>query len=141
MLVNDILESKGDRVVTISPRITAADAARILKREAIGDLIVTEPDGALVGIISERDLAYGLATADEFYPRKLVGKLMSRDVVTCTPECSIDDAENLMFVHNIRHLPVLDGRKLVGIVSMRDFPNHRVKRLTTENEHLRGSSV
>ena len=137
MLVNDVLESKGDRVVTISPRITAADAARILKREAIGDLIVTEPDGALVGIISERDLAYGLATADEFYPRKLVGKLMSRDVVTCTPECSIDDAENLMFVHNIRHLPVLDGRKLVGIVSMRDFPNHRVKRLTTENEHLR----
>ena len=93
MQVNDILKSKGDRVVTISPRTTAADAARILKREVIGDLIVTEPDGGLVGIISERDLAYGLATADESYPRKPVGEMMSRDVVTCTPECSIDDAK------------------------------------------------
>ena len=70
MQVNDILRSKGDQVVTISPRTTVAAAAEILKRKSIGDLIVTEPDGGIIGIISERDLAHGLATADESYPRK-----------------------------------------------------------------------
>ncbi len=137
MQVNDILKSKGDWVVTTSPRTTVADAAQILKREAIGDLIVTEPDGGIIGIISERDLAHGLATADESYPRKLVGDMMSHSVVTCAPECSVDDAEKLMSIHQIRHLPVLDGDELVGIVSMRDFPNYRMECLKTENEHLR----
>ena len=137
MQVNDILKSKGDWVVTTSPRTTVADAAQILKREAIGDLIVTEPDGGIIGIISERDLAHGLATADESYPRKLIGDMMSHSVVTCAPECSVDDAEKLMSIHQIRHLPVLDGDELVGIVSMRDFPNYRIECLKTENEHLR----
>ena len=137
MQVNDILKLKGDHVVTIGPRTTVAEAARILKREAIGDLVVTESDGRPVGIISERDLAHGVATADETYPRTPVGELMSRDVVTCAPGCSIDAAEILMTAHHIRHLPVLDGQKLVGIVSLRDFPTYRIGRLETENEHLR----
>ena len=137
MQVKDILKLKGGRVVTIGPETTAAEAARILKREAIGDLVVTAPDGRLIGIISERDLAYGVATATESYARTLVGDMMSCDVVTCSPESSIDAAEHLMTTHKFRHLPVLDGGNLVGIVSLRDFPNFRIERLESENENLR----
>ena len=140
MQIKDILKLKGERVVTIGPRTTAADAARLLMREAIGDLVVTEPDGRVIGIISERDLAYGVATATESYARILVGDMMSRDVVTCSPESSIDAAEHLMTTHKFRHLPVLDGENLVGIVSLRDFPNYRIEQLEAENENLRANN-
>ena len=99
--------------------------------------MVTTDGGRLVGIVSERDLAYGVATATASYPQMPVSNMMSRHVVTCGPDSSIDAAEHLMTTHKFRHLPVLDGETLVGIVSLRDFPNYRIERLESENKNLR----
>jgi CBS domain-containing protein len=120
MTVANILKIKGRVYKTVKPNESMREFAQHLKDERIGAMIVTHNGAVLEGIISERDIAYGLAEHGEKLPGMKVSELMTKVVVVCTPEDSIDDVMNLMTQRRFRHLPVKDSDQLVGIISMGD---------------------
>lgn len=138
MNVEAILRGKGTKVVTVEPEATVAEAARILKRERIGALIVST-DGAVKGILSERDIVSGLGdpTRRSRLLESPVSMLMTRDVVTCAPQDSVQKCMVLMTEHHIRHLPVLDDANMIGVISIGDVVKNRLEELESEAGFLR----
>jgi len=120
MTVGSILKIKGRVYKTVRPDETVQEFASHLKDERIGAMIVTHDGSVLEGIISERDIAYGLSKHGQKLPDMKVSDLMTKVVIVCTSEDSIDDVMNLMTQRRIRHLPVKDSDELVGIISMGD---------------------
>lgn len=120
MRVSDILEAKGDRLVAIDPDAKIHGVAGTLTEEQIGVALVTDRDGALLGIVSERDIVRGIAEAGPETLNKTAADLMSRAVVTCRPENSTEELMEKMLAEQIRHLPVYEDDRLVGIVSIVD---------------------
>jgi CBS domain-containing protein len=138
MNVETILRGKGTKVVTIEPEATVSEAARILKRERIGALVVSD-GGAVKGILSERDIVSGLGdpTRRSRLLESPVSTLMTRDVVTCTPTDSVQKCMVLMTEHHIRHLPVMNDGDMVGVVSIGDVVKNRLEELESEAGFLR----
>ncbi|HUW73200.1 MAG TPA: CBS domain-containing protein [Methyloceanibacter sp.] len=120
MTVGSILKIKGRVYKTVRPDETVQEFARHLKDERIGAMIVIHDGSVLEGIISERDIAYGLSKHGQKLSDMKVSDLMTKVVIVCTSEDSIDDVMNLMTQRRIRHLPVKDNDELVGIISMGD---------------------
>ncbi|MFQ5959134.1 MAG: CBS domain-containing protein [Alphaproteobacteria bacterium] len=137
MQVADILASKGDRVITTRPDSPITKILRTLTVERIGVVVATDDDGALVGILSERDIIQGLHEQGDRVLRMKVEDLMTSRVVTCTPDDSIEDVMKLMSANSIRHLPVVDGGRLAGVLSIVDVVNVRVLELEQDKETLR----
>jgi CBS domain-containing protein len=137
MKVADILRIKGSTVKTVTPDETALEMAEKLHAAQIGAMIVSEDGTSIDGIISERDLAYGLAEHGRELPRIAVSKLMTKLVLVCSPEDSITDVMKLMTQRRIRHLPVKDGAQLVGIISIGDVLKHRLGEVQLEANVLR----
>lgn len=125
MKVADILRTKESRVVTVRSGETIEEAIRLMKSENISALVVKDvcrtEGNAVAGMLSERDIVYALLERGASVLKTPVFMLMSRAPQTCTPDDSLAYALELMDRHHIRHLPVLDGSTLVGVVSARDF--------------------
>jgi CBS domain-containing protein len=141
MKVADVLRIKGSVVKTVSPQETALLLSGQLRAEQIGALVVSTDGKSVDGIVSERDLAYGLVTYGERLPIIRVSQLMTKTVVVCSPEDSVTDVMKLMTRRRIRHVPVKDGDRLVGIVSIGDVLKHRLGELQTEADVLRDYAV
>jgi CBS domain-containing protein len=137
MRVADILRIKGSTVKTVTPDETALELSEKLNAAQIGAMIVSEDGTSIDGIISERDLAYGLAEHGRELPRIAVSKLMTKLVLVCSPEDSITDVMKLMTQRRIRHLPVKDGGQLVGSISIGDVLKHRLGEVQLEANVLR----
>ncbi len=120
MRVSEILQSKGDRVVTIRPDVTVRDIAGIISQQHIGAVLVRDQDGKLSGIVSERDIVGGIAEEGSETLNKSAADLMTRSVVTCRPDSSTEELMEQMLAEHIRHLPVYEDNELVGIVSIVD---------------------
>lgn len=116
--VNDLLKGKFTQVWYVTPTSTVSDALKLLAEQQIGAVLVVEA-GRIVGIFSERDYARK-ALDSEVNLNTPVGDLMIRGVYYVTPEQSVESCMALMTAKRIRHLPVLDGSKLVGVVSIGD---------------------
>jgi CBS domain-containing protein len=136
MLIDQILASKGRDVVTTRPDATIAEVAKLLKAKRIGAVVVTNADGALCGIISERDLARGLADHGAKLLDMLVSQLMTVEVVTCSPGDSLDHLSQQMTEGRFRHLPVVQDGRMIGIISIGDVVKHRLWELETETHML-----
>lgn len=119
MLVRDIIREQGPLVVC-RPEDTVQTAAVILHSKYIGALPVMDANNRLVGMFGERDIVRAFANRLPKIESMLVSELMARNVITCKPEHTVLEAMALMKKHKIRHLPVCDGGKVVGIVSIRD---------------------
>jgi CBS domain-containing protein len=141
MKVADILRSKGSAVKTVRPDVTALRLSHELRTEQIGAMVVSDDGKSIDGIISERDLAYGLVTHGSELPGMTVSMLMTKVVIICSPEDSITDVIKLMTQRRIRHLPVKDGDHLVGIISIGDILKHRLGELQLEADVLRDYAV
>ena len=141
MKVADILRIKGSVVKTVPPHETALLASGHLRAEQIGALVVSTDGKSIEGVVSERDLAYGLATHGDKLPMIRVSELMTQAVVACSPEDSVTDVMKLMTQRRIRHVPVKDGDQLVGIISIGDILKHRVGELQAEADVLRDYAV
>lgn len=141
MKVADILKTKGTAVKTIGPDETVGAFAKQLKDERIGAMIVSHDGSSLNGIISERDLAYGLAAYGDKLSAMCVSELMTRAVIVCTPEDTITEIMTVMTQRRIRHLPVKDGDQLVGIVSSGDVLKHRLGEVEMEANVLRDIAI
>ncbi len=138
MLISNILAGRDGAAATVGPDDTAHDAARFLVEKKIGAAVVVGEDGGIVGIVSERDIVRAYAEHEAGLAEQTVGSLMTSPVVTCSPDATIADAAQLMDSHHIRHLPVVDGTRLIGVVSIRDIVSRRLLVLETDVEVLRG---
>ena len=141
MQVSQILKTKGSTVKTIRPDIPVRSVAQHLRSESVGVMVVTDDIGNLRGIISERDLARGMAELGEAVFTKTAADLMTADVVTCTPEDLVAGIARVMTQRRIRHLPVMTGRKLVGLVSIGDVLKHRLDEVQLEANVLRDVAI
>ena len=137
MLVSQIIKDKGDDVFTVTPADTIADAARHLRERRIGALVVKDADGAVAGILSERDIVWGLA---EHGPKALempVSNCMTKDVLVAQPHESVDELMGRMTDKRVRHLPVTRDGKLCGIVSIGDLVKHKIGEIEAEAQNLK----
>ena len=140
MLVKTILKAKarGAGVVTIRPDASVADAAKVLAENRIGALIAVEADGAIAGILSERDIVRGVAMQGNVCLGSRVRDLMTAAVLTCSEDDTIESLMQVMTAKRVRHLPVVgsDG-KLVGIVTIGDVVKTRLDEAAMEVDNLR----
>jgi len=147
MRVADILRHKGSDVVTIEPHKTVYDAICKLNQHGIGALIVTGAGGEISGIITERDV---LKQCGEGCPRpagsrepevdlcaSLVEDAMTKQLIIGVPDDELDYVMGIMTKNRIRHLPIMEGEQLVGIVSIGDVVNAHVEETEFENRMLR----
>lgn len=137
MRVAEILKGKGTAVMTVRPSQTIGALAQRLRLAEVGAMIVTEDGHSVDGIISERDVAYGLAVYGAGLSNLPVSELMTRGVVTCSPSDSIAHVAKIMTLRRIRHLPVKEGEQLVGIISIGDVLKHRLSEIELEASVLR----
>jgi CBS domain-containing protein len=136
MLIAQILAGKGSDVISTRPEATVAAVARLLKEKRIGAVVVLDGDARLCGIISERDLARGLAEHGAGLLDMQVAALMTRGVVTCAPEDDLRTLMQRMTDGRFRHLPVVKDGRLSGIISIGDVVKHRLLELETETHML-----
>ena len=134
MLVQDILDFKGDKVISIEPGAPLTQAARTLNSQRIGILIVHDAAGQIVGMLSERDIVRGFSIHGEKLCTKAVKDLMTSKVVTCAPEDRMEHVERLMAAHHFRHLPVVRDGATLGIISIRDIGDLRRDELRDAKE-------
>jgi CBS domain-containing protein len=137
MTVAKILAEKGREVQTILPHRTLAEAARILAERRIGAAIVTGADGALLGILSERDIVRALAEAGPAALEEPVSRRMTARVTSCSETMTIETAMEMMTVGKFRHLPVVENGRLTGIVSIGDIVKRHIEKIEAETKAMR----
>lgn len=137
MRVEQILRKKATRIITVRLREPVAVAARIMASENIGALVVTDvvhtEGSTVVGMFSERDVLRALVQKGQDIMRLPVESLMSKTLISCRPNDDLADVMEKMDRHGIRHVPVLEGHTLVGVISVRDVI-HVLRGLVTERE-------
>jgi CBS domain-containing protein len=136
MTISAVLREKGSAVETIAADATLTDAVRTLGERRIGALPVVE-GGRIVGIISERDVIYCLRDQGPDVLQWPVDRVMSSPAITAGPETEVLAALALMTQRRIRHLPVVEGGQIRGIVSIGDLVKHRMERIEAEAEAMR----
>lgn len=136
MKVADVLKKKGSHVITIKPNETIATLSRQLQIHGIGAIVVSNNGNTIDGIISERDIAYRLFERRGDLHLLQVSALMTRQVVTCSPEDSLQAAALTMSQRRIRHLPVRQNGQLVGIISLRDVMEFRLNEVERRSAAL-----
>jgi len=139
--VADILSAKGNKVMTVRPTDTIVTLAHRLKLERVGAMIVSRDGKTVDGIISERDVTHGLATHGAELSALLVSNLMTREVVTCSPDDSIAEIARIMTRHRVRHIPVQEKGELVGVVSVGDVVKHRLDEMEMEVNVMRDYAI
>lgn len=136
MRVKDILKKKGTSVATIDPDATLAEAVAVLHGQRIGALVVSADGESISGILSERDVVGALATIGPDLLKTAVHRIMTAEVLTCTPDDELRTLAITMTDKRFRHMPVIVGGRLAGIVSIGDVVKHRVDELQTEHDQL-----
>lgn len=137
MRVDQILSQKGRDVATIPAAAPLAEAVRQLNAFRIGALVVLDTRGEMAGILSERDVMRKIETDPTAALAAPVRQAMTTPVVTTTGDAAIGEIMALMTRHRIRHLPVLDGSKIIGIVSIGDVVKAKLDESTSETEALK----
>ncbi len=137
MDVRAILKTKGSEVATVPPGTTVAVAVAVLTERMIGALVVTDENGALAGIVSERDIVRGLAEQGAAFLDCPIHSCMASPVETCAPGDSDREILALMTDRRFRHLPVVEDGRLIGIVSIGDVVKSRIDGVMAEADALR----
>jgi CBS domain-containing protein len=132
MFVRQILRDKGDNIVSTGPKARIADVAALMSKERVGAVVVLDADRRLVGIVSERDITRGLAEHGAALLDMHAEQIMTREVITCSPDDGVDKLMRKMTIGRFRHLPVMEGRAMVGVVSIGDIVKHRLEQLEAE---------
>lgn len=133
--VRNILEEKGNAVISVEPSITAFQALEVMRDMNVGGLLITE-GGRLVGIFTERDYARKVILKGKTSKEIQVSELMTPRPITVTPETTIEDCMSLMTNKFIRHLPVVEDDKLVGVISIGDVVRFIIDEQRYIIEHL-----
>lgn len=136
MTIAAILQGKGHDTITVGADTSVADAAKLLAGKRIGAMPVMQGD-QVVGIFSERDILYCMAREGAAVLDRSVAELMTTPAVAVPSGETVLGALALMTRRRIRHLPVVDGGRLVGVVSIGDLVKYRIERIETEANAMR----
>jgi CBS domain-containing protein len=137
MNVAAILKTKGREVFTTTPETTLLDITKLLGVHRVGCIIVTGPDGKVIGIVSERDVVREIARAGSTVLKEPVEKCMTKAVVTCRESDTIDRLMAEMTAHRFRHMPVVERGRLIGLVSIGDVVRMRIAEAEMEAAAMR----
>lgn len=137
MKISQVLKEKlNQEIYSVKADDTIETAAAKLSELRIGTLVVLSSGNDIEGIISERDIVRDLGVAGNSCLVKTVGELMTSDVKTVTPDVDTRTAAKIMTKGRFRHLPVVDGGKLIGVISIGDVVNARLNEMESENQAL-----
>ena len=137
MKVTEILRNKGADVITIWPGASLRSAVERMTKRNVGALVVVDDDGKVVGLLAEREVVRALADSAERALNESVADVMSRRPITCGPEDRLADLMAVMTEHRVRHLPVVEQGRLLGLVSIGDLVKARLGELEFESNVLR----
>ncbi len=137
MTVATILKTKGGDVVSARPGTMIADIARLLSEHRIGAVPVVDGKGHLLGIVSERDVVRAVARSGAAALDTPVEDVMTRKVVVCSPGDSVFAIMGVMTDNRIRHLPVVVGGRLQGVISIGDVVKFRIAEVEFEAEEMK----
>jgi CBS domain-containing protein len=137
MLINQLLNLKGYQVFTASPDDTLASVSALLYARRVGAFIVSDRLGRVVGIVSERDVIRAIAQKGAAALEQPVSDIMTKDVISAHLGETVDSLLSRMTDRRIRHLPVMDGQKLVGIISIGDLVKAKIAHAEHEAETLK----
>lgn len=132
MLISQVLKDKGAQVHAIPAEAPLEEAARELDLRKVGALVVMDDGGALVGVFSERDLVRQVGRRGAACLEEPVSTAMTRGVFTTTPQETVDACLGRMTDRRVRHLPVVDDGRLIGIVSIGDLVKQRIAQAEAE---------
>jgi CBS domain-containing protein len=142
--VSELLNAKGAEVVTIDPKATVLAAARAMNERKIGSLVVVQGGQEqgrrgkrVIGIITERDILTRIVAAERSPSATRVEEVMTPNPITCSLEAPLEDLRSVMHRNRVRHIPVLDGAALVGMVSIGDLNAAEAKELTQTIGYLK----
>lgn len=139
MLVSQILKSKSDDgVITVAPGTTVGKAAEMLSARRIGALIVSQDGRHVAGILSERDVVRELGRRGPACLADMVDSMMTTKIVSCTRHDRTDDVLQKMTDGRFRHMPVMDGDQMVGLISIGDVVKARLMELSADKDALEG---
>ena len=137
MTIARILAAKGRDVVTTQPHRTLAEVAEVLVAKNIGAVVVTDDQGSVIGILSERDIVRALAKRGTAAFNDAVSKHMTAEVITTSEDECVRVAMEKMTNERSRHLPVIRNERLVGLVSIGDMVKHRLAECEYEHKAMR----
>ena len=133
--VSAILHNKGITVWSIAPEATVFDAIKLMAHKNVGALLVMDGE-KLVGVITERDYTRKVAIKGKSSKETAVREIISANVLSVTPHHSVEDCMKLMTENRIRHLPVLEGEKVLGIISIGDLVNWTISAQSATIEQM-----
>ena len=137
MNVATILKQKGGKIVSVTPDTTLQETAQVLAEKRIGAALVLSGDGALLGIVSERDIVRGIAAHGAACLTMAVASVMSSPVKTCSASDTVDHLMTQMTTGRFRHVPVVDGSTIMGIVSIGDVVKLKIAETELEVSAIR----
>ena len=137
MQVENILQSKGMTVLTVTTHAPISDAVHILNKHLIGAVVVLADNGTVAGILSERDIVRHLADDPARLLSRAVREIMTTTVITCGRDTSISQLMEQMTQHRIRHIPIVENGELIGIVSIGDVVKRKIEEAEQEATALR----
>ena len=137
MHVDAILGAKGREVRTIRPETTVSEAMQTLYRNRISSLVVSEEGTEILGIISDRGIMNVVAERGIEVMNDTVGRIMTREVITCSPHDDLDSIMATMTNRRIRHIPVVRDGRLCGLISIGDVVKHRIDEIQHEADAMR----
>jgi len=137
MYVNDLIRQKGDSVYSVHEHDSIAAVANTLVEKNVGSVLVLDKTEQVVGILSERDLVYGLRDYGAKLHEVPIRELMTKELIKCQPNDDIHKVMSMMTNRRVRHLPVFDGDRLIGIISIGDLVKNRIDEIEAEAQHLR----
>jgi CBS domain-containing protein len=136
MTIKEVLRNKGPEVFTIGEERTISDAIKILVNNNIGVLLVLNSDAKISGILSERDIVRVVHANPADFESFIIKEKMTTNVIFIEATDSIEYAQQIMTTNHIRHLPVLDNKILIGMISIGDIVNSLLSKTQVENKYL-----
>ncbi|MDS7597234.1 CBS domain-containing protein [Agrobacterium tumefaciens] len=135
--VKDLLDRKGRDVVTVGPDVTIGEAAGTLHSNRIGAVVVTDAEGVVLGIFTERDLVKAVAGRGASSLQQSVSVAMTRNVIRCRFTSTTDELMEIMTGGRFRHIPVEENGRLAGIISIGDVVKARIGEVEAEAEQIK----
>jgi CBS domain-containing protein len=137
MKVKDIIEGKGSHVVSVSHETSIYKAIEKLAANKVGSLLVLNDDNVIVGIVGAVDILKAVHRACDRIKTKPLKEIMTSEIIVCSPEDDLEDIKNIMTFSRIRHIPVISGKTLAGIISIGDVVKAQLTEKHVENRYLR----